>query len=66
MAIQHLEMTLVNVGCDDPGATIGTTLLLPMLQVRPDLDLDHQHCLDCCLACFLAPYMTNKHGGRCT
>ena len=34
--LQHLEMHLINVACDDPGATIGAQLALPMLQERLD------------------------------
>ncbi|KAK9841198.1 hypothetical protein WJX74_001758 [Apatococcus lobatus] len=34
--LQHLEMHLINVACDDPGATIGAQLALPMLQDRLD------------------------------
>lgn len=33
VALQHLEVMLLNVGCDDPGTAIGTQLLLPLLQV---------------------------------
>jgi hypothetical protein len=33
VAIQHLEMQLVNVACDDPGIAIGSQLILPALQV---------------------------------
>jgi hypothetical protein len=33
VALQHLELFLVNVACDDPGATIGSQLVLPLLQV---------------------------------
>lgn len=33
VALQHLEMFLLNVACDDPGAAIGTQLVLPLLQV---------------------------------
>jgi len=36
VALQHLEMFLLNVACDDPGAAIGTQLVLPMLQERLD------------------------------
>lgn len=32
-ALQHLEMALINVACDDPGAAIGAQLVLPLLQV---------------------------------
>lgn len=35
-ALQHLEMSLVNTACDDPGAAIGSQLALPMLQERLD------------------------------
>lgn len=34
VALQHLELFLVNVACDDPGAAIGSQLVLPLLQVR--------------------------------
>lgn len=34
--LQHLEMQLINVACDDPGATVGTQLVLPMLRERLD------------------------------
>lgn len=33
VVLQHLEMHLLNTACDDPGATIGMHLALPMLQV---------------------------------
>lgn len=36
VALQHLEMALINVACDDPGAMIGTQLALPVLQERLD------------------------------
>ncbi|GIL82776.1 hypothetical protein Vretimale_8343 [Volvox reticuliferus] len=36
VALQHLEMQLINVACDDPGAIIGTQLALPLLQERLD------------------------------
>lgn len=36
VALQHLEMALINVACDDPGAMIGTQLALPILQERLD------------------------------
>ncbi|KXZ54862.1 hypothetical protein GPECTOR_4g934 [Gonium pectorale] len=36
VALQHLEMQLINVACDDPGALIGTQLALPLLQERLD------------------------------
>ena len=32
--LQHLEMFLVNVACNDPGAAIGASLVLPLLQER--------------------------------
>jgi hypothetical protein len=35
-ALQHLEMFLISVACDDPGATIGVQLALPLLQERLD------------------------------
>ena len=35
-ALQHLEMALINVACDDPGAAIGGHLILPLLQERLD------------------------------
>ena len=35
-ALQHLEMALINVACDDPGAAIGAHLILPLLQERLD------------------------------
>lgn len=34
--LHHLEMHLVNVACDDPGAIIGSNLVLPLLQERLD------------------------------
>ncbi|GFR52505.1 hypothetical protein Agub_g15080 [Astrephomene gubernaculifera] len=36
VALQHLEMQLINVACDDPGAIIGAQLALPLLQERLD------------------------------
>lgn len=36
VVLQHLEMFLLNVACDDPGAATGTQLVLPMLQERLD------------------------------
>lgn len=33
-ALQHLEMHLINVACDDPGASIANKLVLPMLCER--------------------------------
>ena len=35
-ALQHLEMQLINVACDDPGASIGANMALPLLQERLD------------------------------
>ena len=35
-ALQHLEMQLINVACDDPGAAIGANMALPLLQDRLD------------------------------
>jgi hypothetical protein len=40
VALQHLEVLLVNVACDDPGTVIGSQLVLPLLQVR--------HCVAVC------------------
>ena len=31
--IQHLEMRVINAACDNPGPTVTTRLLLPVLQV---------------------------------
>ena len=36
VVVQHLEMFLINVACDDPGALVGTSIILPMLQERLD------------------------------
>ncbi|WIA33521.1 hypothetical protein OEZ86_006646 [Tetradesmus obliquus] len=36
VALQHLELMLTNVACDDPGAAIGSQLVLPLLQERLD------------------------------
>ncbi|CAD7697548.1 unnamed protein product [Ostreobium quekettii] len=36
VVLQHLEMFLINVSCDDPGAAIGGVLILPLLQERLD------------------------------
>ncbi|GAX74273.1 hypothetical protein CEUSTIGMA_g1722.t1 [Chlamydomonas eustigma] len=36
VALQHLEMNLMNTGCDDPGALIGLQLALPILQDKLD------------------------------
>ena len=36
--LQLLEMHLVNVACNDPGAVIGNQLILPMLQERLDIE----------------------------
>ena len=33
-ALAHLELALVNVACDDPGAAVGAQLALPLLQAR--------------------------------
>lgn len=33
-SLQHLEMHLINLACDDPGATIVAQLALPVLQER--------------------------------
>lgn len=35
-ALHHLEMHMINVACDDPGAAIGAQLILPILQERLD------------------------------
>ena len=35
-ALAHLESAVVNVACDDPGAAIGSQLVLPLLQDRLD------------------------------
>jgi hypothetical protein len=37
VVVQHLEMQLVNVACDDPGIAIGGQLALPLLQERLDV-----------------------------
>lgn len=34
--LHHLEMFLMNVACNDPGAAIGANLVLPILQDRLD------------------------------
>ena len=34
--LAHLELALVNVACDDPGAAVGAQLALPLLQERLD------------------------------
>ena len=34
--LHHLEMFLMNVACNDPGAAIGASLVLPILQDRLD------------------------------
>ena len=34
--LAHLELALINVACDDPGAAVGTQLALPLLQERLD------------------------------
>jgi hypothetical protein len=36
VVLQHLEMQLLNIACDDPGAVIGGQLALPLLQERLD------------------------------
>lgn len=36
VVLQHLEMFLINVACDDPGALVGTSTILPLLQERLD------------------------------
>ena len=36
VAVQHMELFLINVACDDPGAAIGAQLVLPQLQERLD------------------------------
>jgi hypothetical protein len=36
VAIIHLEQYLLNVTCDDPGAALGLTVILPLLQDRLD------------------------------
>eukprot|EP00884_Botryococcus_braunii_P009363 jgi/Botrbrau1/18428/Bobra.0072s0020.2 len=42
VALQHFMMFLINVACDDPGATIGVQLALPLLQERLDAKaMDH-------------------------
>ncbi len=35
--LQHVENFVVNVACDDPGAAVGTQLVLPLLQERLDV-----------------------------
>ena len=37
-ALSHLEMQMINVSCDDPGASVGLQLVLPILQQRLDLE----------------------------
>lgn len=37
VAIGHCEMVLINVACDDPGATLGIQVILPILQQRIDM-----------------------------
>ena len=34
--LAHLELALINVACDDPGAAVGAQLALPLLQERLD------------------------------
>lgn len=36
VAVQHLMAFAVNVACDDPGITIGSSIVLPLLQERLD------------------------------
>ena len=36
VALQHLEVHLINTACDDPGATIGTQLAQPLIQEHLD------------------------------
>eukprot|EP00210_Caulerpa_lentillifera_P002504 g2401.t1 len=36
VVLQHLEMFLINIACDDPGALIGSSVILPLLQERLD------------------------------
>eukprot|EP00955_Chlamydomonas_euryale_P017647 188644-Chlamydomonas_euryale.AAC.2 len=43
VALQHLEMQLLNTACDDPGAVIGMQLALPLLQVRLNQQTRHGH-----------------------
>jgi hypothetical protein len=37
VAIIHLEQHLLNVTCDDPGAALGLSVILPLLQDRLDM-----------------------------
>lgn len=37
VAVQHLMAFAINVACDDPGITIGSSIVLPLLQERLDL-----------------------------
>ena len=41
-ALSHMETTIVNLACDDPGALIGSNVLLPKHQRRIDLGAE-QH-----------------------
>jgi hypothetical protein len=36
VVIVHLEQSLLNVSCDDPGSTVGMALVLPLLQDQLD------------------------------
>jgi hypothetical protein len=36
VVLQHLEMHLMHMACDDPGSLIGLQLALPILQERLD------------------------------
>jgi hypothetical protein len=36
VVVQHMELSLLNVACDDPGITVGAQLVLPVLQERLD------------------------------
>lgn len=45
-ALQHLEMSLVNTACDDPGAAIGSQLALPLLQVPAPWPVSRHGSLD--------------------
>ncbi len=36
VVVQHLEMQLLNVACDDPGILVGVQLVLPVMQERLD------------------------------
>jgi hypothetical protein len=45
VALQYLELFLVNVACDDLGATISSQLVLPLLQVWGNRGLMFRPCL---------------------